>query len=87
MRLLLKIFRIIKELLKVRYFPTLLLHNNYSLKINDEIKGILILADIRLFVFLSHSSNFFQTLESVIFGCLKTEKREIITKPPERFYV
>jgi hypothetical protein len=83
----LKMFRTTRELLNVRHFPTVILCNNDSWSFDDEIKGVLAFADVRLIIFLSHSSLLFETLDSLVFGSLKKDKREIITKPCEEFHV
>jgi hypothetical protein len=55
--------------------------------VDDKIKGVLALANVKSVIFFTHSSILSQTLESVIFGYPKREKREIITKPHEELHV
>jgi hypothetical protein len=78
----LRYVEIVRESLDLHDFPAILLCDNCSSHIDDEIMQRLASHHVKLLTFLTHTSNLFQPLDLVTFGVLKREKREIQVKLP-----
>jgi hypothetical protein len=71
-----------RETLNLGNTPAVLLCDNCSSHISDEIKQLLAQNNIRLVTFPPHTSHLFQPLDLVTFAAFKREHREIHTDRP-----
>jgi hypothetical protein len=71
-----------RESLNLRDFPAVLLCDNCSSHLDDEIMRFLASHNVKLLTFPPHTSNLFQPLDLVTFAVFKREKREIQVKLP-----
>jgi hypothetical protein len=79
----LKYFNTARETMHLENFAGVLLCDNCSLHIDEEVMAMLARENIRLITFPPHTSHLFQPLDLGIFAAFKREKRKIHVTHPE----
>jgi hypothetical protein len=79
----LKYFNTTRETMHLENFAGVLLCENCSSHVDEEVMAMLARGNIRLITFPPHTSRLFQPLDLVTFAAFKREKREIHATHPE----